>query len=87
MDIARAKDTGTPQYEIYFNDDETECVIYERYRDAEAVIEHGGHIGDVMQAVFATGSGSSVLLGEPNAQLAAMLAGGGVAVYKPFLSM
>jgi quinol monooxygenase YgiN len=40
MDIVRAKDTGTPQYEIYFNEDQSECV-YERYRDSEAVIEHG----------------------------------------------
>jgi quinol monooxygenase YgiN len=89
IDIARAKDTGTLQYEIYFNDDESECVIYERYRDSEAVIEHGTHVGEVMQAqaIFATGSGTSVLLGEPTAELAAMLTGGGVSVFRPFLSM
>jgi hypothetical protein len=81
------KDTGTLRYEIYFNDDQSECVVYERYRDSAAVIEHGAHVGEVMQAIFATGSGSSVLLGEPSAELAAMLAGGGVAVFRPFLSM
>lgn len=27
MEIARAKDTGTLQYEIYFNDDESECIV------------------------------------------------------------
>jgi quinol monooxygenase YgiN len=87
IEIVRAKDTGTLRYEIYFNDDQSECVVYERYRDSEAVIEHGAHVGDVMQAIFATGSGSSVLLGEPSAELAAMLAGGGIAVFRPFLSM
>jgi epsilon-lactone hydrolase len=87
MDIARAKDTGTLQYEIYINDDQSECVIYGRYRDSEAVIEHGAHIGDLMQAIFATGSGSSELLGEPSAELTAMIAGSGVPVFRPFLSM
>ena len=41
MDIARTKDTGTLQYEIYFNDDQSECIVLGRYRDSEALIEHG----------------------------------------------
>jgi quinol monooxygenase YgiN len=87
MDTVRAKDTGTLQFEIYLSDDESECVIYERYRDSEAVIDHGAHVGEIMQAIFATGSGSSALLGEPSAELAAMTAGSPVAVFRPFLSM
>ena len=87
MDVVRAKDTGTLQFEIYLTDDESECVIYERYRDSEAVIDHGAHVGDIMQAILATGSGSSALLGEPNAELSAMIAGGPVPVFRPFLSM
>jgi quinol monooxygenase YgiN len=87
MDIVRAKDTGTLQYEIYFNDDQSECVIYERYRDSEAVIEHGAHVGDLMEAIFATASVSGELLGEPSAELTAMMAGSGVGLFKPFLSM
>jgi quinol monooxygenase YgiN len=87
MDTVRAKDTGTLQYEIYFNDDQSECVILERYRDSEAVIEHAAHVGHLMEAIFATGSGSSDLLGEPSDELAAMIAGSGVGVFRPFLSM
>jgi hypothetical protein len=87
MDIVRAKDTGTLQYEIYLNDDQSECVIYERYRDSEAVIEHGAHVGHLMEAIFATGSGSSELLGEPGAELTAIMAGSGVPLFRPFLAM
>jgi quinol monooxygenase YgiN len=87
MDIVRAKDTGTLRYEIYFNDDQSECVVYERYRDSEAVIEHATHVGDLMGAIFATGSVSGELLGEPSAELTAMTAGSGVSLFKPFLSM
>ena len=87
IDIARAKDTGTLQYEIYFNDDESECVVHERYRESEAVIEHAAHVGHLTEAIFATGSGSSELLGEPSAELTAMMAGSGVPVFRPFLSL
>jgi quinol monooxygenase YgiN len=31
MEIVRAKDTGTLQYGIYFNDDQSECIVLERY--------------------------------------------------------
>ncbi len=87
MDIVRAKDTGTLQYEIYFNDDQSECVVLERYRDSEAVIEHAAHVGHLTEAIFATGTSSSDLLGEPSAELTALVAGSGVRLFRPFLSM
>jgi quinol monooxygenase YgiN len=87
MDIVRAKDTGTLQYEIYFNDDQSECVVHERYRDSEAIIEHGANVGHLMGAIFATGLVSSELLGEPSAELTAITAGSGVQLFRPFLSM
>jgi hypothetical protein len=44
MEIMRTKDTATLQYEIYFNDDQTEASSLERYRDSEALIEHLAHL-------------------------------------------
>jgi quinol monooxygenase YgiN len=35
MEIVRTKDTGTLQYDIYFNDDQSECIVHERYRDSD----------------------------------------------------
>lgn len=40
MRSAREKDTGTLPYDFYFNADETECIVYERYRDSAALLEH-----------------------------------------------
>jgi hypothetical protein len=37
MEIVRAKDTGTLQYDTYFNDDQSECIVLERFRDSEAL--------------------------------------------------
>jgi hypothetical protein len=88
MEIVRAKDTGTLQYDIYFNDDQSECVVLERYRDSEALIEHAAHLGDLSGAILRTGSVSGELLGEPSAELRAKLAGSEVPrLFTPYLSM
>jgi quinol monooxygenase YgiN len=87
MEIVRAKDTGTLQYEIYFNDDQSEAIVLERYRDSAALIEHAANLGDLMEAVLATGSVSGELLGEPSAELRAQLADSLVRLFSPFLAM
>jgi len=87
MEIVRAKDTGTLQYEMFFNDDRSECVVLERYRDSEALIEHAEHLGDLGQAILRTGWVSGELLGDPTAELKAKLRGGKVRLFAPFLSL
>ncbi len=88
MEIVRTKDTGTLQYDIFINDDQSECIVIERYRDSEALIEHGAHIGaELSKAILATGSVFGELLGEPSAELRAKLAGSPVSPFTPFLSM
>jgi quinol monooxygenase YgiN len=87
MEIVRTKDTGTLQYDIYFNDDQSECIVLERYRDSDALVEHAEHIGDLMEAIVATGSVSGELLGEPSAELRAKLADSPVRLFTPFQSM
>jgi quinol monooxygenase YgiN len=54
MEIVRTKDTGTLQYDTYFNDDQSECVVIERYRDSETAIEHAANLRDLSEAVLAT---------------------------------
>jgi quinol monooxygenase YgiN len=87
MEIVRAEDTGTLQYEIYFNDDQSECIVLERYRDSEALIEHAAHLGDLSEAILATGFVSGELLGEPSADLRAKMADTVVRLFTPYVSM
>ena len=87
MEIVRAKDTGTLQYNIYFNDDQSECIVLERYRNSEALIEHAEHIGDLMEAIVAMGDVSGELLGELSAELRANMADGPVRLFTPYQSM
>jgi quinol monooxygenase YgiN len=87
MEIVRTKDSGTLQYDTYFNDDESECIVLERFRDSEALIEHGAHLSDLMEAILATGAVSGELLGEPSAELRARLADSEVRLFRPYQTM
>jgi quinol monooxygenase YgiN len=53
-EIVRTKDTGTLRYDTYLNDDESECVILEIYRDSQAAMEHAEHLAELSAAVLAT---------------------------------
>src|SRR5437773_8260673 len=77
MEIVRTQDTETLQYDTYFNDDETECIVIERFRDSDALIQHGENLAHLMGAIIATGSASCELLGEPSTELRARFTGGG----------
>jgi quinol monooxygenase YgiN len=87
MEIVLTKDTGTLQYDTYFNDDQTECIVVERFKDSKSLIEHGANLADLMEAILATGSVSGELLGEPSAELKAKLTGEQPQLFTPFLSM
>jgi quinol monooxygenase YgiN len=88
MEIVRTKDTGTLQYEVYFNDDQSECVVLERFRDSEALIEHAANLSDISEAILATGSVTGELLGEPSEELIARLADSEEPrLFTPYLSL
>ena len=74
LEIVRAEDTGTLQYETWFNADESECIVLERYRDSQALIEHSEHLAHLMEAIIATGDVHGELLGEPSPELRAKFA-------------
>jgi quinol monooxygenase YgiN len=88
-EIVRTKDTGTLAYDLYFDGDQSECVMVERFRDSEALIEHTANIGDLGAAVLATVSVvHGELLGEPNEEIKARLAGSEVPkLFTPYQSM
>ena len=73
-EIVRARDTGTLQYDTFFNADESEAIVIERYRDSQALIEHGEHLAHLMEAILATGTVYGELLGDVSPELRANLA-------------
>ena len=75
MEIVRAREPGTLQYETYFNDDESEAVVIERYRDSQALIDHGQHMAELMEPILATATVTGELLGEPSPELRLLFTG------------
>ena len=37
----------------FFNEDESEAIVFERYRDADAAIEHFSNISHLMEPIMA----------------------------------
>ncbi len=86
-ELVRTKDTGTLQYELYINSDNTECLVFERYRDSQALMDHLKNLGDTFAAILQTCSGSGEICGTPSPELMEQLKDSPVQVYKPFLSI
>ena len=88
MEIVRTKEPGTLQYSIFFNDNQSESITLERFKDSEALIQHAANLGDITEAILKTGSVSGELLGEPSAELRARLADSEEPrLFTPYMSM
>ncbi len=88
MQSVREKDSGTLQYDWFFNADQTECVVRETYRDSEAVFEHMANAGDdLVTALNAVCDGDLEVFGSPSAALLEATAEAGGRVYSAFLSI
>ena len=87
MAIVRAKDIGTLQYDTYLNEDQSQAIVLERFRDSEALIQHSENLTHLMEPIMATASVSGELLGRPSADLRAKLDGSPVGLFFPYQVM
>ncbi len=87
MEIVRTNDTGTLQYEIFFNADESEAIVFEHYRDSDAALEHFANIGHLMAPLMETATITGELLGTPNDQIRRNLTGDQPKLYEPWIAL
>lgn len=88
LEIVRTKDPGTLQYDTFFNEDQTEAIVIERFTDLEALLVHGQNIGDEMMArIVATADCHGELLGPVPDEVRADLRGGPVQVFLPYQAL
>jgi quinol monooxygenase YgiN len=87
MDSVRTRDTGTLQYDFFFSGDNAECVVQERYRDSDAVLEHMANLGETMGELLETCAFSVDIFGTPSSELTGGLEGFDVRIYSPFQSL
>jgi quinol monooxygenase YgiN len=81
LEIVRDRDDGTLQYDTYFNEDESRCVVLERFRDSDALILHSENMAPLMESIMATGSVAGELLGALSNELRAQLEGSPVGLF------
>lgn len=84
IESVREKDKGTLQYDWFFNEDHTECVVRERYVDSDAVLEHIGNLGETMGALLGVADLSLEVCGTPSEELAKATEGMDITVYSYF---
>jgi quinol monooxygenase YgiN len=87
LEIVRAKDVGTLQYDTYFNHDESQCIVLERFRDSDALLLHGQNMAPLMDSIMATGAVSGELLGDLSEELQAQMAGSPVGLFSLYQSL
>jgi quinol monooxygenase YgiN len=87
VEAARTRDTGTLQYELYLNEAQTECLVFERYRDVKALLQHQNNVGGLMDALAKTCTGSSVACGKATPELIKALEGSPVQLFTPYRAL
>lgn len=88
MEIVRTEETGTLQYDIFFNDDQSEAVVVERFRDSDALIKHAENMAEISEAVLKTADVEGELLGDPSAEIREKLVDGEQPrLFTPYLSL
>jgi quinol monooxygenase YgiN len=81
----RTKDSGTLQYDYFFDDVYTECIVFERYRDFAAMREHLENIGsELMEALPKVCSMSGDIFANPTPELRKMIEGLDIRLYAPY---
>jgi quinol monooxygenase YgiN len=87
MRSVREKDSGTLQYDWFFNHDETECVVRETYRDSDAILEHVGNMGATFGALLSVSDIDLEVFGTPTDELVEATKDLAPRVFAPFQSI
>lgn len=87
VSIVKEKDSGTLQYDWFFNSDQSVCMIKETYASSEALLEHMANLGDLLGELLATCEFEADVYGDPSEQIMAMLEGMPITFYSRFTGL
>jgi len=69
INTVKEKEKDTLQYDWFFNKDQTECVVREKYKDSDAFMVHMGNIGALLGQIIAISDFSPEIYGNPSATM------------------
>ncbi|WP_420601856.1 putative quinol monooxygenase [Flagellimonas sp.] len=82
VEKVKEKDKGTTQYDWFFNESQSECVVRERYVDSGAVLDHMANVGHLLGGLVELSTISLDLYGNPSDSLKNALEGFDVTYYE-----
>ena len=80
----RENEKGTLQYDWFFNEDETHCVVRQTYEDSPALLEHIANLRETVSELLTVCDLSTEIFGDPSPELIKAVDGMGVVVYSYF---
>lgn len=83
----RDKDQHTSQYDWFFSQDQSECVVRERYPNSDAVMQHIGNLGPLLEGLVQTCELSIEVYGKPSQELIDASAGLDLEIYDFFVGI
>lgn len=87
LEVSKAKDKDTLQYDWYFSENQKECVLIEKYPDSNALLAHLANIGDLLGKLLALADLRAEIYGKPSKELLKATARVSVEVYYFYQSM
>lgn len=83
----REKEPDAIQYDWFFNQDETECVVRETYASSDALLAHIGGLGDLLGNLLASSDLFVELYGKPSEALVQACEGLAIEVFDHYQSL
>jgi quinol monooxygenase YgiN len=84
LEITKDEET-TLQYDWFFSDDETRCVVRETYANSDAILAHMANMGDLIGKLAELGGGLEIeAFGDPSPELLEAAAAFQPTVYRYF---
>lgn len=81
-------EAGALQYDWFLSDDQTACVVFEKYASSEAVLAHLANAGGVIGQLAGLGGGLDLeVFGDVSPELRKALAAAGPPFYAPLLGL
>jgi len=69
LTAVKENEIGALQYDWFFNDDQSECVIRESYKDSDSVLAHLANVGVFLGKLFEVSDLSLEVFGTPSKEL------------------
>ncbi|AIY48002.1 putative quinol monooxygenase [Mycolicibacterium fortuitum] len=86
--VAVRGESGALQYDWFLNENQTKCVVLEKYQKSEAVLAHLANAGALIGQLAALGGGLNIeVFGDVSPELRQALAAAGPPFYAPFLGL